>query len=106
VFLYSVVASIFLGLALMVAAAVLFAVLSNLGVVDSLNELLGDVTSEPGETAEPSQFFSAGRILSITAVIAAVDVVLLTALATLGAFLYNLCSSLTGGIEVTFGDRE
>jgi hypothetical protein len=44
--------------------------------------------------------------MSIAAVVAALDVVLLTALSTLGAFLYNLCASLTGGIEVVFGDRE
>jgi hypothetical protein len=44
--------------------------------------------------------------MSATAVVAAIDVVLLTALATLGAFLYNLCAALTGGIEVTLGDRE
>jgi hypothetical protein len=106
VFLYSVVASIFLGIALLVCVAVLYAVLARLGVMESLNTLLGDVTSEPGQPAEPSDFFNAARVLSLTAVVAAVDVVLLTALATLGAFLYNLCAALTGGIEVTFGDRE
>ena len=106
VFLYSVVASIFLGIALLVAAYVLFQVLSSLGVISSLNTLLGDVTSQPGQAATPSTFFSSSNILSVAAVVAAVDVVLLTALATLGAFLYNLCAALTGGIEVTLGDRD
>jgi hypothetical protein len=106
VFLYSVVASIFLGLALLVCVAVLYAVLAKLGVLDSLNSLIGDVTSEPGEEAVPSNLFTAGKVMSATAVVAAIDVVLLTALATLGAFLYNLCAALTGGIEVTLGDRE
>ena len=36
----------------------------------------------------------------------AVNVVLLTLLATLGALLYNLCSSFTGGIELTLGERD
>lgn len=106
VFLYSVVASIFLGVALLVAVAVLFGVLSSLGVTETLNTLIGDVTSEPGQPATPSTFFSSGNILGFAAVIAAVDVVLLTAFATLSAFLYNLCAQLTGGIEVTLGDRE
>ena len=105
VFLWSVVASIFLGLALLVCVGVLYALLSSLGVLDSLNTLINDVTTNPGETSRAS-VFSAGRVMSITAVIAALDVVLLTALATLGAFLYNLCASLTGGIEVTLGDRD
>ena len=91
---------------LIVAVAVLFAILSNLGVTESLNTLIGDVTSEPGQPATPSTFFSSGNILGFAAVIAAVDVVLLTAFATLSAFLYNLCAALTGGIEVTLGDRE
>ena len=106
VFLWSVVASIFLGLALLVCVAVLYALLSSLGVLDSLNTLINDVTSNPGDTSATTSVFSAGRVMSVTAVVAALDVVLLTALSTLGAFLYNLCASLTGGIEVTLGDRE
>jgi hypothetical protein len=106
VFLYTVVASIFLGLALLVCVAVLYAMLSKLGVLESVNKLIGDVTADPGETATASNLLSGGNIMSVAAVVAAVDVVLLTALATLGAFLYNLTAALTGGIEVTLGDRE
>ena len=106
VFLWSVVASIFLGLALLVCVGVLYALLSSLGVLDSLNTLINDVTSDPADTSATTSVFSAGRVMSIAAVVAALDVVLFTALATLGAFLYNLCASLTGGIEVTLGDRE
>ena len=36
--------------------------------------------------------------------IAAVDVVLLTAIATLGAFLYNMAAALLGGIDVTLAE--
>ena len=106
VFLYSVVASIFLGVALLVAVAVMYGVLSGLGVLDSVNTLIGDVTSDPSDPTATTSIFGFGRVMSIAAVVAALDVVLLTALSTLGAFLYNLCASLTGGIEVVFGDRE
>lgn len=106
VFLYSVVASIFLGIALIVAVGVLYAVLSSLGVLSSVNTLIGDVTAEPGTTAAPSDFISGAKIMTFAALLAAVNVVLLTALATLGAFLYNLCAALTGGIEVTLSDRD
>jgi hypothetical protein len=37
-------------------------------------------------------------------VIGAINVVLLTALSTLGAAIYNLISDLVGGIEVTLTD--
>jgi hypothetical protein len=106
VFLYSVVASIFIGIATLVAVGVLYAVLSKLGVLSSLNTLIGDVTAEPGTTAEPAHWFSAGKVMTFATLIAALDVVLITALSTLGAFLYNLCASLTGGIEVTLSDQS
>lgn len=106
VFLFSLIASICLGVVLMVAVGVVYAALSSLGVLASLNGVLGEVTGSgtPDEVIEP--FITAGRVLSLTAVLAAVDVVLLTALATLGALLYNLVASLTGGIEVQLGERD
>jgi hypothetical protein len=106
VFLFSLVASICLGVVLIVAVAALYAALSSLGVLASLNGVLGEVagSGNPDEVVEP--FITSGRVLGATAVLAAVDVVLLTALATLGALLYNLCASLTGGVEVQLGERE
>lgn len=106
VFLFSLVASICLGVVLLAAVTALYAALSALGVLSSLNGVLGEVagTGTPDEVVEP--FITSGRVLGATAVLAAVDVVLLTALATLGALLYNLCASLTGGIEVQLGERE
>ena len=44
------------------------------------------------------------RVMGITMLVAAVDVVLITALATLGAFIYNMAASLLGGIEVTLAE--
>ncbi len=38
--------------------------------------------------------------------LAAVNVVFLTLLATLSALLYNLCASFTGGLELTLGERD
>ncbi|MFP5220495.1 MAG: DUF3566 domain-containing protein [Actinomycetes bacterium] len=106
VFLFSLVASVCLGIVLLVAVATLYLVLSNLGVLSSVNTLLGEVlgSGDADDVVEP--FFTPGRVLGATAVLAAVDVVLLTVLATLSALLYNLCASLTGGIEVVLGERD
>jgi hypothetical protein len=38
--------------------------------------------------------------------VAVIDVVLITAIATLGAVLYNMASSLLGGIEVTLAEDQ
>ena len=43
-------------------------------------------------------------VMSFTALVSVVNIVLFTALATLAAYLYNMCSSLVGGIEVTLAD--
>jgi hypothetical protein len=41
-----------------------------------------------------------------SALLGAVIVVLLTALATLGAFIYNVCADLVGGIELTLAEKD
>ncbi len=102
VFVFSLVAALFLGVALVVAVGALYTVLNALGVVTSVNDLFSEVTG--GDPDSP--LLSAGRIVGGAAVLAAVNVVLLTLLATLSALLYNLCASFTGGIEVTLGERD
>jgi hypothetical protein len=103
VFLFSLVASVFLGIALVVAVAVMYAVLGSLGVTESLNELYAEVT---GGNVATEALLTSARIVGGAAVLAAVNVVFLTLLATLGALLYNLCASFTGGLELTFGERD
>lgn len=100
VFLFSLLASVFMGIALVVAVAALFTVLESIGVVSSINDLVAEVT---GET---QPLLTTSRLVGGAAVLGAVNIVLLTLLATLGSVLYNLCASLTGGIELTLGERE
>jgi len=51
-----------------------------------------------------SAFIDRWRVLGFTAIVSGINVILLTALATLGAFLYNLSSSVLGGLEVTLAE--
>lgn len=101
VFVFALIASLLLGIALVAAVAGLYAVLDSLGVQASLNELYDEVTSGDG-----TAIITSSRVVGGAAVLAAANVVLLTLLATLGSLLYNLCASFTGGIEVTLGERE
>ena len=44
-------------------------------------------------------------MLSIATLVAVVDIFLITALATIGAFLYNITAALVGGVHVTMTDE-
>jgi hypothetical protein len=101
VFVFSLIAALLLGIALVAAVAALYAVLDGLGVQASVNELFAEVV---GTGSGP--LVTGRRVIGGAAVLAALNVVLLTLLATLGALLYNLCASFTGGLELTLGERD
>lgn len=107
---FSFVVSIVAFVVLFVAVAVLYGVLSALGVFDSVVDLVNQLgQGEGGQNSIPidiASWFEPVRILGYTALIGAVNVVLITALATLGAVIYNLASNLVGGVEVTFSEAE
>jgi hypothetical protein len=93
---------------LFVAVAALYYVLSKLGVFHSIQSTITDVTSSKGASGSDAngQWFSASRILGYTMLVGAVNVVLITALATVGAVVYNLVTYLAGGIEVTLKETD
>ncbi|WP_237492059.1 DUF3566 domain-containing protein [Modestobacter sp. L9-4] len=102
----SLVVSIALFFVWMIAVAVLYGVLSGLGVFDSINDLIGQVSTSTGGAAADSFTITAGLVFTGAAVIGAVNILLLTALCTVGTFVYNLCSDLVGGLELTLAERE
>ncbi|SEG78224.1 Transmembrane protein of unknown function [Nonomuraea solani] len=107
---FSFVVSLVCFVVLFVAVAVLYGVLSALGVFDSVVDLVNQLgQGEQGQSSIPidiASWFEPVRILGYTALIGAVNVVLITALATLGAVIYNIASDLVGGVEVTFSEAE
>jgi hypothetical protein len=90
-----------------VAVAVLYGVLSALGVFDSLQHLVSNVTSSQNQAGYNAHtWFSASRVLSYTVLFGGINVVLITALLTIGSVIYNLTSKLIGGVEVTLRETE
>ncbi|MFD4641418.1 DUF3566 domain-containing protein [Lentzea sp. NPDC058436] len=87
----------------LVAVGVLYGVLHGMGVWDKINSTANDLlqANEPGEP-----LISAGRVFGVSAIIGAVNIVLFTALATVGAFVYNVSADLAGGLELTLSERE
>ena len=96
VFTTSLALSILLGIVLVVAFVVLYGVLDSVGALGSVNNALVEINL--------SELPSRGDITRYALLLAAVDVVLVTVLATLLAGLYNLVSSFTGGVQVTLVD--
>ncbi|MEV5412115.1 DUF3566 domain-containing protein [Thermopolyspora sp. NPDC052614] len=106
---FSFVVALVCFVVLFVAVAVLYGVLSALGVFDSIVQTVTQLTEGDGQQAsglDIKSWFEPVRILGYTALIGAVNVVLITALSTLGAVIYNLSADLVGGIEVTFSEAE
>ncbi|THA25463.1 DUF3566 domain-containing protein [Streptomyces sp. RKND-216] len=99
--------AIALGLCTVVAVAVLWMVMDAMGVFAAVGGTISEATSSDGSDGFDLQgFLSLPRVLTFTGVVALIDVVLMTALATLGAFIYNLSAGFVGGVEVTLAEDE
>jgi Transmembrane domain of unknown function (DUF3566) len=94
--------SVAFGIVTVVAVLIVWSVLGSAGVWDSVNETVKGVV---GDTATNSfdieDYVGMDRVIGFTALVAVIDVVLLTTIATLSAFLYNMAAALLGGLEVT-----
>ena len=90
----------------LVAVGVLYTVLDGMGVWDKLNGTYSSLVSGEGANAPAEPLISAGRVFGIAAILGAINIVLLSALATVSAFIYNVSADLAGGLEVTLSERE
>ncbi|GAA3418153.1 hypothetical protein GCM10018952_52770 [Streptosporangium vulgare] len=78
-------------------------------VFENIIQTVTQLTTADGKATsgvDIASWFEPVRILGYTALIGAVNVMLITALATLGAVIYNIASDLVGGVEVTFSEAE
>lgn len=104
---FSFVASVVAFVILWVAVALLYMVLAALGVFDSLQNTVSSITSSQSSSgADISHWFSASLILGYTAMLGALNIVLITALSTVGSVIYNLIAKTVGGIEVTLRETD
>ena len=101
----SFLVSVALAIVVVVAAFVLWQVLDGMGVFDSVSRIVNQVTrGEEGGGIVIEDYVGLRQVVTYTALLSAVNVVLITALATLGAFLYNACARLVGGLQVTLAE--
>lgn len=88
----------------MIAVAFLYLVLGGMGVWSKLNSNVGDLLNNTSGSS--GELVSSGTIFGGAVLIGLVNIVLLTAMATIAAFVYNLTTDLIGGVEVTLADRD
>ncbi len=89
----------------MIAVAFLYLVLGAMGVWSKLNSNVGDLLTT-GSGGGGADLVSAASIFGGAALIGLVNIVLLTAMATVGAYIYNLSTDIVGGVEVTLADLD
>ena len=106
---FSFAVSVVLFIVVVVATSVLYLALDAMGVWSEVNNSLKELVSASGGTDASSSGglrITAWGVIGTSMLIGAVNVVLFTALATLGAFIYNVCADLVGGVELTLAERD
>ncbi|WP_433470176.1 DUF3566 domain-containing protein [Spirillospora sp. CA-128828] len=106
---FSFVMSLVCFVVLLVAVIVLYVILSGLGVFDAISDTVNSLTKEQGETSsgvDAGNWFSFIRVFGYTVLVGALNVLLITALSTVGSVIYNLAADLVGGVEVTLKEAE
>jgi len=96
--------SIAFGIMLVVIVAVLWGFVAASGALQSINSMMTQLIGDSGTQFQVEDYINAGRVIGFAAVLAALNVVIITAVATLFAFLYNLAAAVIGGLEVTLAE--
>ena len=97
--------SVALGIAGVILTAVLWMILSTMNVFTDIEGVLQSLqTAGSADNFSIRDYVGFGRVVSLSIVIGVIDVILMTAIATVMAFLYNICSALVGGIQLTLTD--
>jgi Transmembrane domain of unknown function (DUF3566) len=87
---------------IIVATVVLWLLLSAAGVLEAITGLFQSVSGDSNSAG--ISFLSLGRLVGLSMVISAIEIVLLSVLSVIFAVLYNLSVGFTGGIEVSVSD--
>ncbi len=91
----------------MIAVGILYLTLGSMDVWTRINDTFSTLTvvARPGRRRHHGPDH-AGRVFGITAIVGAINIVLFTALATVAAFIYNAAAAMSGGVELTLGERD
>ena len=94
-----------LGIVLVVAVGVLWYVLDGTGTFLAVSRTIDEVVGSANTGFDLMSYVEFSRVMGVAVVIASVEIVLVSVMATLFAVMYNLSVGLTGGIEVVLSDE-
>ncbi|MDP9394890.1 MAG: DUF3566 domain-containing protein, partial [Actinomycetota bacterium] len=93
--------SIAMGIVGLVAVAAVWYTLDAMGVFATVGKLVSDMAG-----INIMQYVGLNKVMGVATMLAVVNIILMTALSTLAAFLYNICGSLVGGLNVTLASDD
>ncbi|MDR0482153.1 MAG: DUF3566 domain-containing protein [Cellulomonadaceae bacterium] len=92
-----------IGIITVVATVVFWQVVDGLHVFSTIQDFINDAF-DPTSDVNVTQYFEIGRMVALAALVAVANTVVMTALATVMALLYNITAALVGGLHVTLTD--
>ena len=98
--------SVALMIVAVVAVAIFWLVLEALGIWDQIDGSVTSVLSDDSSAFSITDYLGFGRLVGLTLVLSALNVLIATVLATIAAHLYNLGAQVLGGFQVTYTSQD
>lgn len=96
--------SVALGIAMVLAGLLVWLLLNSMNVFSSVENFINDI-DPTGSIASMIDYLRLPRMMAMSTIIAVSNVILMTAFCTVGALIYNLATSLVGGIKLALTDE-
>nr|WP_027723566.1 DUF3566 domain-containing protein [Varibaculum cambriense] len=96
--------SVALGIAMVLAGLLVWLLLNSMSVFSSVESFINDI-DPTGSIASIIDYLRLPRVMAMSTIVAVSNVILTTAFSTVGAFIYNLVTSLVGGIRLALTDE-
>jgi hypothetical protein len=94
--------SVAMGIGMVTAAVILWEIINSMGVLDQLNKMMRDIAGSAN--FDLYSYVGLGKVVSLSTFVGVINIIIVMALCTLGAFLYNIAATLVGGLHVTLSD--
>jgi hypothetical protein len=92
-----------LGIILIVGTFLVWMVLAQTGIFDTLSDVYGEVSGD--DAFSITEVFGLGQVLGVALVLSILNIIVGTVLGAIATVLYNLSVRMTGGVLVGFANQ-